>query len=149
MIVRLARFDDITNMVIFGRQQHEKSALGHLPFSPAAFRKSLHEIIRGGNGDVLLAINKAGEIRGLLIAWHEALLWTKAKVATDIHFVAEQGGDMLLRAFRKWALERGCSQMFIGTMSDKHIGPRNAFRIKRFFERMGLTAVGNVYRMEL
>ena len=131
-------------MVIFTKQQHSKSIYKGLMFNSALFRKSLHAIIKGGNGDILLAISKKGQIRGLLIAWHEPMLWTHRKMATDIHFIAEQGGDMLLRAFKKWARERGCCEIGLGTFSME-----NADRIETLFNRLGFETVGKTYRMEL
>ncbi len=144
MKVRLARFDDITPLVIFAKTQHTKSSFNRLVFNAALFRKSLRDIIRGGNGDVLIAVNKKGQIRGMLLAWHEALTWTHRKYATDLHFVAEQGGDMLLRAFKKWAIERDCCEVGLGTFNGK-----DEDRIETLFNRLGFETVGKTYRMEL
>ena len=131
-------------MVIFTKGQHGKSIYSGLAFNATLFRKSLHAIIKGGNGDILLAISRKGQIRGLLIAWHEALLWNHRPMATDLHFIAEQGGDMLLRAFRRWAHERGCCEIGMGTFSTE-----NADRVETLFNRLGFETVGKTYRMEL
>jgi len=131
-------------MVIFARTQHEKSSFAHIEFNSALFRKSLRELIRGANGDILLAINKAGEIRGLLMAWHESLTWTHRMIATDLHFVAEQGGDMLLRAFVRWAKAKGCTEIGMGTFNRM-----NEERIEKLYNRIGFETIGKTYRMEL
>lgn len=144
MKVRLANYGDTTKIVVFGRRQLEQSVYNHVPFNAAAARRSVREIIKSGNGDILLAVNDVDEIRGILIAWHEPLIWTNRKVATDIHFLAEQGGDMLLRAFRNWAKEKGCSEVCMGTFND-----RDEDRIERLFNRIGFRTVGKAYRMEL
>ena len=143
MEVRTAKYDDITAMVIFARRQHEKSSFKDLGFNPVLFRKSLREIIKSGNGDILLAVNKS-RIRGMLMAWHEQLTWNKRATATDLHFVAEQGGDMLLRAFRDWAIERNCCDIGMGTFNGK-----DEDRIEKLFNRLGFKTVGKTYRMEL
>ena len=144
MQVRLAKFNDITPLVIFARKQHAKSTFNALEFSPALSRRNLREIIRGRNGDVLMAVNKAGEVRGMLLAWHESLVWTNRMYATDLNFVAEQGGDMLLRAFKKWAKERGCCEIGIGTFNGQ-----DEERIETLYNRLGFKTVGKTYRMEL
>lgn len=144
MKVRAANHADITQAVLFAKTQHAKSAYCGYAFNPSQLRKSLTAIIRSGNGDVLLAVNSKGQIRGMLLAWHEELTWSKHKVATDIHFVAEQGGDMLLRAFKQWAKERGCIEIDLGTFNG---GDED--RIERLYNRIGFETVGQTYRARL
>lgn len=144
MKIRTAKFNDITAIVIFGGTQHGKSSFKDLAFNRQLLRKNLREIIKGGNGDILLAVNKSGQIRGLLIAWHEPLLWNKRPYATDLHTVAEQGGDILIRAFKKWAIERNCCEIGMGTFNGK-----DEDRIEKLYNRLGFETVGKTYRMEL
>ena len=131
-------------MVIFAKSQHAKSAFNHIAFNTVLFRKNLRNLIRGGNGDILLAISKKGQIRGMLIAWHEAMLWTHQKYATDLHLVAEQGGDMLIRAFKKWAKARGCFELGMATFNGI-----DEDRIELLYNRLGLETTGHTFRMEL
>jgi len=142
--VRKAKYNDITALVIFCKAQHAETSFRDWAFNPALFRRSLREIIKGQNGDALIAVSKTGHIRGLLLAWHEQLLWTKQFYATDLHFVAEQGGDMLLRAFKKWAIERNCIEIGIGTFNGK-----DEERIETLYNRLGFQTVGKTYRMDL
>lgn len=144
MKVRLATYQDVTRLVIFARKQHAKSSFNHIEFNPSLFRKSLREIIRGANTDALIAVNASGEIRGLLLAWCEPLLWTNKRYATDLHTVAEQGGDMLIRAFKKWAKDQGCFEIGMGTFNGQ-----NEERIEKLYNRLGFETVGKTYRMEL
>ena len=144
MKVRVAKHNDVTAMVIFAKGQHAKSAFKHIVFNTALFRKNLYKIIKGGNGDVLIAVNPQGQIRGMLIAWHEPLTWSHQKIAVDIHFVAEQGGDMLLRAFKKWAIERQCCEIGLGTFNGV-----DEDRIENLYNHLGFATVGKTYRMEL
>ncbi len=146
MEVRIARFDDITRMVLFMKTRHDKSILSHIPFNPALLRRNLKEIIKGGNGDILLAIGKKGQIRGCLVAWAESLIWTHQKLATDIHFVAEAGGDMLLRAFKKWAKDKGCTELCMATFTHDALIDN---RINKLYTRLGLIKSGTSYRMAL
>lgn len=126
------------------KRQHGGSVYRHVAFNAALFRKSLHSLIRSPNGDVLLALNKHGTICGMLMAWHESMTWTHNKVATDLHFMAEQGGDMLLRAFKRWALEKGCIEICMGTFNRQ-----DEDRIERLYNRIGFETIGRTYRMEL
>jgi len=143
--VRTATYQDVTRVVIFARQQHAKSSFNHIEFNPSLFRKSVREIIRGANSDALIAVNNDGEIRGLLLAWSEPLLWTNKRYATDLHTVAEQGGDMLIRAFKKWAKERDCFEIGMGTFN----GGIDEERIEKLYNRLGFETVGKTYRTEL
>ena len=144
MDVRLAKYTDLTAMVLFMRDQHAKSVFKDVLFNAALSRKNVTNMIKTGHGDILLAVNKEGKIRGMLFAWQEELIWTHRKIATDLHFIAEQGGDMLLRAFKKWAKEKGCAELCTGTFNQK-----NEDRIEKLYNRMGLETVGRTYRMEL
>jgi len=131
-------------MVIFAASQHAKSSFNHLLFNRALFRKNLRELIKGPGGDILLAISKRGAIRGLLMVWHESLTWTHAKYSTDIHFVAEQGGDILILAWKKWAKERGCVSIVTGTFNGI-----DEDRIQILFNRLGFKTVGHTFQLEL
>jgi len=142
--VRVAKYDDITAMVIFAKGQHARTTFKDLAFNAALFRRSLRELIKSGNGDILLALNGSGQVRGMLMAWHEAMTWNKRPYATDLHFVAEQGGDLLLRAFKKWAIERGCCEIGLGTFNGV-----DEDRIEKLYNRLGYKTVGKTYRMEL
>lgn len=144
MKVRLATYTDVTRIVIFAGKQHAESSFAHIDFNPSLFRRNLREIIRGANSDALIAVNPAGEIKGLLLAWCEPLLWTHKWYATDLHTVAEQGGDMLIRAFKKWAKEKGCFEIGMGTFNGE-----DEERIERLYNRLGFETVGKTYRMEL
>lgn len=144
MIVRPAKHTDITAIVIFAKRMHGKSTFKDLAFNPQLFRRSLREIIKGGNGDILLAVNNKRQIRGFLMAWHEPMTWNKRFYATDLHTVAEQGGDMLLRAFKKWAIERNCCEIGMGTFNGI-----DEDRIEKLYNRLGFKTVGKTYRMEL
>ena len=144
MRVKIAKYDDITATVIFAKSQHAKSTFKDLAFNASLFRKSLREIIKSGNGDILLAVNRSGGIRGILMAWHEQMTWNRRPYATDLHFVAEQGGDLLLRKFKEWAIERGCCEIGLGTFNGV-----DEDRIEKLFNRIGFKTVGKTYRMEL
>ena len=144
MKTRIANHADITQIVIFAKGQHGKSVYKGYQFNAAHFRKTLKTIISGGNGDALLAVNDKGQIRGLLLAWHEELSWSKLRIATDIHFVCEQGGDMLLREFKRWARERGCIEAVMGTFNGM-----DEERIGRLYNRIGFENAGHTFRARL
>ena len=131
-------------MVIFGKSQHKKSSFSGWAFNQQLFRKNLKSLVSGANSDVLLAISKESQIRGMLIAWFEPLLWNHKYFATDLHFVAEQGGDMLLREFKKWAKKRNCCEIGMGTFNGKEED-----RVEKLFNRLGFESMGTTYRVEL
>ena len=58
--------------------------------------------------------------------------------------MAEQGGDMLIRAFKKWAIDRRCFELGMGTFNRT-----DEDRIEVLFNRLGLETTGHTFRMEL
>jgi len=80
----------------------------------------------------------------MLMAWHESLTWCNHNYATDLHFVAEQGGDMLIREFKTWAKRRRCIEIGMGTFNGV-----DEERIEKLYNRLGFETVGKTYRMRL
>ncbi len=144
MKVKVANYKDLSEIVAFAKSQHAKSTFEQLPFNPAYFRKTVVQLITHNNGDILLAVNDKGQIRGMLMAWHEPMTFNRQPYATDLHFVAEQGGDMLLRKFKTWAKERGCYE--IGMASFNGL---DEDRIEKLYNRLGFRTIGKTYRLEL
>lgn len=144
MEIIIANHQHVRPVVAFAKKMHPTTTFGHIPFNAPLFRSNLKRVLANDNADVLVAMDGAGEIRGFLIAWSESLLWSHQKYATDVHFVAEAGGDKLLREFSKWAQRKNCVEAGVGTFNGV-----DEDRIERLYNRIGFKTTGHTFRMEL
>jgi hypothetical protein len=144
MKTRRANKQDVIPLVKFAKRMHPTTTFAHVPFNPPLFRSNLRKVLEHPNADVLIATRTDGEICGLLIAWAEPLLWSHQMFATDVHFVAEAGGDQLLREFTRWARKKNCVEAGVGTFNGA-----DEDRIEKLYNRIGFETVGRTFRMEL
>lgn len=86
---------------------------------------------------------KKGEVVGVLAGSIETLFFSKEKIASDIMYFCESGGDgkELLREFRDWAISKGVAMAGI-TVS---FGGDDIDRTGALIESVGFKRAGGVY----
>lgn len=139
MEVRTATYQDLNPLVAFAKARHDASDWAVLPFSPTKVRNNIVTMIRTEGMDVLLAEDE-GEICGMLLAGIDQFFFNNMTYATDVHFVAERGGFQILRAFFRWAEERGCRAVIMSVANSDPEG-----RVAKFYESCGMQSVGNAF----
>lgn len=152
MTIRLARLDDIDSMVELGRRIHALSRYAPMAFNTQRVTEALHDIVaRGAPKYVLLvATDSAERVVGGLLGVVERALFTDALSASIMHYLvlpeARMGGHAprLLRAFERWAANRGVADINFGINSGI-----DAERAGRYARRMGYRAVGEHLVKEL
>lgn len=137
--VKRASLKDITPLVRLARELHEASDWSWVPFSAAALRRSLTQMIRKPDFCILMA-EKDGKPCGLLFGMVDPVLYGNTLVATDIEFAAHAGGDELLEAFRDWAQKVGAKALVMGVSNSGREAAKD-----RFFSKHGLAKTGGVY----
>lgn len=142
--VRRAKHSDITPIVKYSRQAHEKSSFSALaPFSPAKARKNFTRLLTRPDFVILIA-ERDGETCGVLIGSVDEMLQCNARYAVDIEFYADGGGKELIEAFREWAKAMNCKILM---MADSN-GGRTEVK-DRFYQGAGFEYTGGVYAQSL
>lgn len=90
---------------------------------------------------VVLTARKAGKVCGLLVGMRMPMPWSGGFCASDLVFVAKQGGDRLLRAFVVWCRENKVRRIDMG-VSDTSSTDR---AMDGLFGRAGFSTAGRVY----
>lgn len=90
---------------------------------------------------VVLTARKGGKVCGLLVGMRMPMPWSGGFCASDLVFVADQGGDRLLRAFVIWCKEQRVRRIDMG-VSDTQLREHAA---EALFFRIGFSGAGRVY----
>ena len=134
---------DLTKLVKACRRLHQASNWSWVPFSSAAMRKSLLIMDRRPDYQVFVA-KKDGEICGLLVGGIDTVIYGNTRIASDIEFVAEAGGNELIKVFREWAIAMGAK---VRLMADSNGGREDSK--DRFFRMNGMDRIGGLYMEKL
>lgn len=131
-----AKYQDVPDVVRYLREQHDGTGWEFVPVETKVLRETVTAMVRTQDiADVLVAKDKEGKIRGVLLASIDRFLWAKKHYASSCHFVAAGGGPSLLRTFKDWAQRRKCVCIIEAVATDD---PRaTAFLEAGGFKRIG------------
>lgn len=150
MLIRRARYEDITGLVEMGARMHAESAYSFLPFDREKVRRMMTAYIDSSETQCGLVAEKEETLVGMLGGYLTDYFFCDEKIACDVilfidrKYRGSSAAARLIRAFRAWASERGASEICLGVSSNI-----NTERAGMFYERMGLTHVGGVYKQRL
>lgn len=136
MHVRLATMLDLSDIVAFGKAAMEKSNYASFPFNAVIARKIGKGMMTSKDSRVWVAETEGGKLTGFLIGEIGPMPFTHYYSASDLIFVADQGGDLLLDAFVEWCKLRGVARIDMGVSA----GPEREEAVRRAFERKGFTS---------
>lgn len=143
MKVRPALLTDITRIIIFCRA-HEHLLRDDDPRVDAGYlRRQLRNCIKDSEAVVLVAIG-GNQIKGVLIGWLMNWAWNPQRYGTDILFLADQGGDYLMRKFEAWCRQHGARRVLQTTHLEYQ-----ADRVEKFYSRSGRVKTGHVWEKML
>ena len=126
----------------YSRSAFDKSSYAPLGFNAVMWRT----VLRGAMMDRSMLVRAAwrgSECVGLIVGQLGPLPWCVGLAATDIVFVADQGGDLLLRDFVAWAESHKVRRIDMG-VSDTPIPELRAVH-DRFFRAAGFERAGGMY----
>lgn len=150
VVVRMAMPHMLTEMMRYSREAFEASNYATHGFHATQWRSVLREAMLDKSMCVISAW-RGQRCVGLLVGMMAPMPWCLGFAATDIVFVAEQGGDMMLRQFVDWARARKCKRIDMG-VSDDAILRMSPERIGKLYDRMfaaaGFHRAGGVYFMQ-
>ncbi len=150
MLIRRARHEDISELVEMGARMHGESAYSFLPFNRDKVRRVMANYIDAPERQCGLVAEKDGMLVGMLGGYLTDYFFCDERVACDaILFIdrkhrGSSAAARLIRAFHTWASERGACEICLSVSADI-----NSERAGRFYQRMGLTHVGGVYKQRL
>lgn len=144
MIVRLAKLTDLSDIVALGAKLVPLTNYGPLGYNAVIARRVVKEAMTSKYSRVWITEDK-GKITGLLIGEIGPMTTTAKMGATDLAFIADQGGDLLLDAFVDWCKLRKVSRIDMGISA----GPEREEAIKRVMRRKGFVYSGPMFHMNL
>lgn len=144
MIVRKATLNDLSAIVEFGKRMHPQTNYAPFEYNAVIARRTAKAYMTRKDARVWVSERK-GAICGLLIAEVGPMPFSAHLAATDLIFVAEAGGDMLLRAFVEWAKLCGAARIDMGVSA----GPVREDAVRRLFESEGFIYSGGMFHLNL
>lgn len=146
MIVRLAKLTDLSDIVAFAKDALERTNYATLPFNSVIARRTVkHAMTDATGGSRVWVTEDDGKIVGLLIGEIGPLPMTHFNGATDLAFLADRGGDLLLDAFVEWCKLRKVARIDMGISA----GPLRERAVRRAFEMKGFEHSGQMFHMDL
>lgn len=142
MIVRHASLNDLSAIMEFSREAHDRSVTYKgLGYNAVIWRRTLRDALADPSMVVLIA-KRAEAIVGLLVGMRTPMPWSAGFCASDLVFVAKQGGDLLLAAFVEWCKTRKVRRIDMGVSE-----PGDDEAKDRLFGSRGFERAGRVYYM--
>lgn len=145
MAIRFAKLDDVPSLVEGCARMHAITRFRNHPFNARKVEKSFASLITQGQGKYvfLVAAHADGQIVGALIGVMEQQIFSDAYTASVMHIdvlpEARMGGYALrlLRAFEKWAGNRGALEIAFGVNSDADADLVGRFAIRTGYRKVG------------
>ena len=131
-------------------QLHQESVYRSLPFDRRKVADYISRVTLDPANRCLFVARIAGHARGMLAGYLDEYVFCDGRVAYDTVFYVEkrQRGSLmaklLITAFRDWAADRGAREVCLGVSSGI-----NNDRVGRFYESLGFTCVGALYKQRL
>ncbi len=145
MSIRLATPSDVPALVALGQATHAASRYAKLPYSAERVRKALSDVTGQGQQKyvLLVAQDTSARVVGGLLGVVEQAMFTETFSASVMYYITDPAARMgghaprLLRAFERWACNRGAVEVNFGVNSGI-----DAERVGRYARRMGYGWVG-------
>lgn len=150
MTIRLATTDDVPSLIGLGKRVQPQTRFAGVPVSDERVTRSLKTLIndRSGRYVFLVADSADGSLAGSLIGVLERHIFNDRPTASVMYFIVlpeqRMGGHAvrLLRAFERWAKNRGVAEIVFGINSGGDFE-----RVGRFAKRMGYRQIGGIYAL--
>ena len=130
---------DITRIMLFCKEHEHLLGENGPPLHVGYLRRQIKQCIKEKDTQVFITVNKDNRILGLVVCWIAPYLWSRQLYVTDILFVADQGGDVLMKKMEAWGKANGAR---VSTMQT-HLGLDD--RVEKLYERKGYERVGAVF----
>ena len=130
---------DLIPIMIFCRAHEHLLGENGPPLHAGYLRRQLKMSIKEKDQQVFITVDDNRKVLGLIVCWIAPYIWSQLLYVTDILFVADQGGDLLMKKMETWGKANGarCAAM------QTHLGfdPR----VEKLYTRKGFERVGSVF----
>jgi len=150
MLIRAATAADVEPLVEIGARMHAEGAYRFLPYDAEKLRRLGAHFLEHPDTHCLLVAEHDGVLVGMLGGYLTDYYFCEEKLACDQFFFVDRSwrgsraAVRLVGAFRDWAAARGARELCLATSLGGNIE-----KIGRFYEGLGLTCVGGVYKQRL
>jgi GNAT superfamily N-acetyltransferase len=150
MIIRALNVDDIGPLLEMGQRMHHESAYAFLPFDFEKVERLILSYLDDRETQCGLVAEEGGVVIGMFAGYLTDYFFCDEKVACDLILYVDRehrgssAAVRLIRAFRDWAHERCAREICLGVSTE--IDSRTT---GRFYEKMGLSHIGGLYRQRL
>ena len=150
MRIRPPVVEDIEALVEMGLRMHSEGAYAFLPYE----RDKVSRLVRSYVDDSVTQCGLVAEVDrtlvGMLGGYLTEYFFCSEVVACDMVLFVDQpyrrgqAAVRLVRAFRDWALGRGARELCLAISTNVNVEDTG-----RFYERLGFTRVGGIYKQRL
>lgn len=144
MQVRLATLSDLSDILAFGKDAMARSNYNVFPFNAVVARRVVKASMTSPDSRVWI-VERGGKITGFLMGEIGAMPMTHFHAATDLIFVADAGGDLLLDAFVEWCKLRHVARIDMGISA----GPEREAAVRKMFESRGFVYSGPMFHLNM
>jgi GNAT superfamily N-acetyltransferase len=150
MLIRPAREEDIDALVEMGARMHAEGYYSFLRYDREKVRRLMRSCIDDIENQCGFVAEHGNVIVGMLGGYLTDYFFCDERLACDwILFVDREwrgssAAARLIKAFRNWASGRAAQEICLGVSTNV-----DTERVGRFYEKMGLTRVGGVYKQRL
>ena len=130
---------DLTRIMVFCRDHEHLLGEDGPPLHAGYLRRQLKQAIKEQDQAVFITVNDDRDVLGLIVCWVSPYIWSSLLYVTDILFVADQGGDVLMKKMETWGRANGARAAAMQT----HLGLDD--RVEKLYERKGFKRVGAVF----
>lgn len=145
MRVRLAKPTDLSHIVAFGARVIPGTNYAPLGYNAVIARRTAKSCMTDKDSRVWITEDAHGAIRGLLIGQIGQVPFSHYLAATDLVFVAEAGGELLLDAYVAWCKLRGVARIDLGASA----GAGRDAALSRLLRRKGFARAGAMFTANL
>ncbi|MCP4628064.1 MAG: GNAT family N-acetyltransferase [bacterium] len=150
MIIRPIREEDLEQILEIGARMHREGAYSFLPFDRDKVRLFILSYVEDHETQCGLVAEDSQRLIGMFMGYITPYFFCDESVACDmVLFVDEEfrgspAAQGMIRAFRKWAVDHGASEICLGISTNV-----DTERTGKFYERMGMSFVGGLYKQRL
>ena len=150
MVVRLIRPDDVEAIIEMGARMHAEGAYSFLPYDRDKVRSFIGTFLGDDETRCGLVAEESGLLVGMFAGYLNQYYFCNERAAFDLVLFVDRAhrhgtaAVRMVRAFCAWAAARGAAEVGFGISSNV-----DQDRTGRFYERLGLTRVGGIYKRRL
>lgn len=148
--VRPATASDMDSLARLGAQMHQETSYRNIPYNERNVAEYISFVIANPNSHCLLVAEENGNVIGFIGGYLDRYIFSDECMAFDTVFYVDQSrrgtwaAKLLIDEFVNWARKRNVWEICLGTSSGI-----NTERVGRFYERLGFTCVGSIYKLSL